>query len=210
MEIDTRCSAASTVPLQTTRRNRTVRSWGMRGRYEGMAAKLDPQVALAELQERKPDRVTIVVLSGSMDRVMSAFIIATGAASMGMQVTMFFTFWGLNVIRKPGGSSKARDWLRRAFGLLNRGGADTLPLSRFHFWGVGTRMMKLVMRRSRMPGVPELMDMAKDLGVRFIACTTTLGLMGITKDTLLDGIDQFAGVSTYLAEAKDAQVNLFI
>jgi len=173
-------------------------------------AKLDPQVALAELQERKPDRVTIVVLSGSMDRVMSAFIIATGAASMGMQVTMFFTFWGLNVLRKPGMSSKARDWLRRAFGFLNRGGADILPLSRFHFWGLGTRMMKLVMRRNRMPGVPELMDMAKDLGVRFIACTTTLGLMGITKDTLVEGIDQFAGVSTYLAEAKDAQVNLFI
>ncbi len=173
-------------------------------------AKLDPQVALAELQERKPDRVTIVVLSGNMDRVMAAFIIATGAASMGMQVTMFFTFWGLNAIRKRGSSSKATDWLRRAFGFLNRGGADTLPLSRFHFWGVGTRMMKLVMRRNRMPGVPELMDMAKDLGVQFIACTTTLGLMGITKDTLIDGIDQFAGVSTYLAEAKDAQVNLFI
>src|SRR5207247_9018995 len=66
---------------------------------------------------------------------------------------------------------------------------STLPLSRFHFWGLGTRMMKLVMRRNRMPGVPELMDMAKDLGVQFIACTTTLGLMGITKDTLIDGIE---------------------
>ena len=71
-------------------------------------------------------------------------------------------------------------------------------------------MMKLVMKQNRMPGVPELMEIAKDLGVKFIACTTTLGLMGITKDTLMDGIDEFAGVSTYLAEAKDAQVNLFI
>ena len=172
--------------------------------------KLDPQAALAELQESKPERVTLVVLSGDMDRVMSAFIIATGAASMGMQVTMFFTFWGLNAIRRPGMPSHASDWLRRMFGFLNKGGADTLPLSRFHFWGLGTRLMKLVMRRNRMPGVPELMEIAKDLGVRFIACTTTLGLMGITKDTLIDGIDQFAGVSTYLAEAKEAQVNLFI
>jgi peroxiredoxin family protein len=172
--------------------------------------KLDPQAALAELQESKPERVTLVVLSGDMDRVMSAFIIATGAASMGMQVTMFFTFWGLNAIRRPGMSSQASDWLRRMFGFLNKGGADTLPLSRFHFWGLGTRLMKLVMRRNRMPGVPELMEIAKDLDVRFIACTTTLGLMGITKDTLIDGIDQFAGVSTYLAEAKEAQVNLFI
>src|SRR5207247_1177570 len=162
-------------------------------------AKLDPQVALAELQARKPDRVTIVVLSGNMDRVMSAFIIATGAASMGMQVTMFFTFWGLNVIRKPGVSSNARDWLRRAFGFLNRGGADTLPLSRFHFWGLGTRMMKLVMRRNRMPGVPELMDMAKDLGRQVIACTTTLRLMGISKDTPLGGDGQFAVAAPCLA-----------
>jgi peroxiredoxin family protein len=174
------------------------------------APKLDPQVALAELEEKKPDRVTLVVLSGDMDRVMAAFIIATGAASMGMRVTMFFTFWGLNAIRRPGGRTRATDALRRMFGFFNKGGADRLPLSRFHFWGLGTRMMKLVMKQNRMPGVPELMEIAKDLGVKFIACTTTLGLMGITKDTLMDGIDQFAGVSTYLAEAKDAQVNLFI
>ncbi len=172
--------------------------------------KLDPQAALAELQESKPQRVTLVVLSGDMDRVMAAFIIATGAAAMGMQVTMFFTFWGLNAIRREGAKGTAKDWLRRMFGHLNKGGADSLPLSRFHFWGLGTRMMKLVMKQNRMPGIAELRAMALDLGVRFIACTTTLGLMGITKDTLIDEIDQFAGVSTYLAEAKDSQVNLFI
>jgi peroxiredoxin family protein len=172
--------------------------------------KLDPRLALAELREKKPQKVTLVVLSGDMDRVMAAFIIATGAAAMGMQVTMFFTFWGLNVLRRSGTQSAPKDWLRRMFGWFNRGGADRLPLSRFHFWGLGTRMMKLVMKQNRMPGIPELMAMAQDLGVRFIACTTTLGLMGISKDTLMDGIDQLAGVSTYLAEAKDAEVNLFI
>lgn len=171
---------------------------------------VEPATALAELEETKPEKVTLVVLSGDMDRVMAAFIIATGAAAMGMQVTMFFTFWGLNTIRKKGTSSKAKDWLRKMFGLLNRGGADNLPLSRFHFWGLGTRMMKRVMRQNRMPGIPELMATAQDLGVRFIACTTTMGLMGISKDTLMDGIDQLAGVSTYLAEAKEGSVNLFI
>lgn len=175
-----------------------------------MVPKLDPQAALAELEDKKPERVTLVVLSGDMDRVMAALIIATGAAAMGMRVTMFFTFWGLNAIRRPVASGGAKDWLRRIFGALNKGGADRLPLSRFHFWGIGTRMMKLVMKQHRMPGVPELIEMAKDLGVTFIACTTTLGLMGISKDTLMDGVDQLAGVSTYLAEAKDAQVNLFI
>ena len=171
---------------------------------------LEPSATLSALQESKPEKVTIVVLSGDMDRVMAAFIIATGAAAMGMEVTMFFTFWGLNAIRKKGASSSAKDWLRRAFGLLNKGGADHLPLSRFHFGGLGTSMMKRVMRDNRMPGIPELLETAQDLGVKMIACTTTLGLMGISKDTLIDGIDQLAGVSTYLAEAKQGAVNLFI
>jgi peroxiredoxin family protein len=171
---------------------------------------MDPAVALADLQASKPEKVTIVLLSGDLDRAMAAFIIATGAAAMGMQVTMFFTFWGLNTIRRKGASSSAKDWLRRMFGVLNRGGAESLPLSRFHFGGIGTSMMHKVMKQNRMPGVPELMQTAIDLGVRFIACTTTMGLMGISKDTLIDGIDQFAGVTTYLAEAKQGNVNLFI
>ena len=173
-------------------------------------AQMDPAMALADLQASKPDKVTIVLLSGDMDRAMAAFIIATGAAAMGMQVTVFFTFWGLNAIRRKGATSSAKDWLRQMVGLLNKGGADSLPLSRFHFWGLGTKMMQKVMQQNRMPGVPELMETALDLGVRFIACTTTMGLMGITKDTLIEGIDQFAGVTTYLAEAKQGSVNLFI
>jgi peroxiredoxin family protein len=96
------------------------------------------------------------------------------------------------------------------FGKLNKGGAESLPLSKFHFGGLGTDMMKRVMREHRMPGVPELIETAQDLGVKFIACTTTMGLMGITKDTLIDGVDQLAGVTTYLAEAKQGSVNLFI
>ncbi len=175
-----------------------------------IATQTDPAVALANLEAAKPDKVTIVLLSGDLDRAMAAFIIATGAAAMGMQVTMFFTFWGLNTIRRKGAASSAKDWLRRMFGMLNKGGAESLPLSRFHFGGLGTRMMQKVMKQNRMPGVPELMETAMDLGVRFIACTTTMGLMGITKDTLIEGIDQFAGVTTYLAEAKQGSVNLFI
>ncbi len=171
---------------------------------------VEPASTLAQLQESKPDKVTIVLLSGEMDKAMAAFIIATGAAAMGMQVTMFFTFWGLNVIRKPGASSSAKDFLRKAFGFLNKGGAAGLPISRFNFWGMGATMMKKVMQDNRMPGVPELIETAQDLDVKMIACTTTLGLLGISKDTLIDGVDELAGVSTYLAEAKDGSVNLFI
>ncbi len=171
---------------------------------------VEPATTLAQLQETKPDKVTIVLLSGDMDKAMAAFIIATGAAAMGMQVTMFFTFWGLNVIRKEGATSSAKDFLRKAFGWLNKGGAKNLPLSRFHFGGLGSIMMKKVMKDNRMPSVPELLETAQDLGVKMIACTTTLGLLGISKDTLIEGIDELAGVTTYLAEAKDGAVNLFI
>src|SRR5205807_8961664 len=102
-----------------------------------MTAKLDPQATLVGLAEKKPERVTLVVLSGDMDRVMAAFIFATGAASMGMRVTMFFTFWGLNALRRPGSSGRGTDWLRRMFGGVNKGGSDRLSLSRVHFWGLG-------------------------------------------------------------------------
>jgi len=173
-------------------------------------AQVEPATTLAELKATKPDQVTIVLLSGDMDKAMASLIIATGAAAMGMKVTMFFTFWGLNVIRKPGATSAAKDFLRRAFGMLNKGGADHLPLSKFHFGGLGSIMMKKVMKDNKMPSVPELLETAQDLGVQMIACTTTLGLLGISKDTLIDGVDQLAGVSTYLAEAKDGSVNLFI
>ena len=175
-----------------------------------IATQIEPTATLAQLLESKSESVTIALLSGDLDRAMAAFIIATGAAAMGMKVTIFFTLWGLNAIRRKGAASSAKDWLRRMLGLLNKGGADSLPLSRFHMGGLGTKMMQKVMKQNRMPDVPELMQTALDLGVHFIACTTTMGLMGITKDTLIDGIDQFAGVTTYLAEAKRGSVNLFI
>ena len=162
------------------------------------------------MSDDTPDSMTIIAWSGDLDKLWPTFILSSTGAASGMDVTVFFTFWGLNTIRKKGATSSAKDWLRRMFGILNKGGADNLPLSRFHFGGLGTSMMKLVMKQNRMPGVPELMETALDLGVRFIACTTTMGLMGITKDTLIDGIDQFAGVTTYLAEAKQGSVNLFI
>jgi peroxiredoxin family protein len=94
--------------------------------------------------------------------------------------------------------------------LINKGGSDNLPLSRFHFGGLGTIMMKKVMGDNRMPGIDELLETAQDLGVEMIACTTTLGLLGISKDTLIDGVDELAGVSTYLAKARHGSVNLFI
>lgn len=156
------------------------------------------------------EKVTLVVFSGDLDRSLAAFNIAIGAASMGMDVSMFFTFWGLNVIKRNEGSIKSKGIMRRMLNFMNRGGSRRLPLSRFHMLGTGTWMMKRLMKDSNFPQLEQLMTMAKEMGVKFIACTTSMGMMGIGKEAFVSEVDSFAGVATYLGQARDGQVNLFI
>lgn len=154
--------------------------------------------------------VTLIVFSGDLDKALAAFNLAVGAASMGMKVSMFFTFWGLNVIKKNEGSIKSKGLMRRMLNAMNRGGPKRLHLSKFHMLGVGTRMMKGLMKDVNFPQLEELMAMANGMGVKYIACTTSMGLMGIEKDAFIPEVDSFAGVATYLAQAREGQVNLFI
>lgn len=156
------------------------------------------------------DKVTIIIFSGDLDRVMAGFFLATSAASMGMEVTMFFTFWGLNVIKRDTKFFRGRGIMRKMLNIINRGGANRLPLSKFHMLGLGTWMMKKLMKESNIPSAEEMLKMSKELGVKIIACTTTMCVMGLSKDDFIPEIDSFAGASTYLAEAKDGRVNLFI
>jgi len=156
------------------------------------------------------ERVTLVVFSGELDKALAAFNIAIGAASMGMEVSMFFTFWGLNVIKRNEGGIKSKGIMRRMLNFMNRGGSKRLHLSKFHILGMGTWMMKQLMKDVNFPQLDELMAMAKGMGVKFIACTTSMGLMGISKEAFIPEVDSFAGVATYLAEAKEGKVNLFI
>jgi peroxiredoxin family protein len=157
-----------------------------------------------------PEKATIIVFSGELDKALSAFNIAIGAASMGMEVSMFFTFWGLNVIKKNEGTIKSRGIMRKMLNCMNRGGSRRLPLSKFHMLGLGKWMMDKLMKDVRFPPLEELMGVAKGSGVKFIACTTSMGIMGISKDAFIPQVDSFAGVASYLAEAREAKVNLFI
>jgi peroxiredoxin family protein len=157
-----------------------------------------------------PDKATIIVFSGELDKALAAFNIAIGAASMGMEVSMFFTFWGLNVIKKNEGAISSRGLMRKMLNRMNRGGAKRLPLSKFHMLGLGKWMMGKLMQDIKFPELEELMRLAKGSGVKFIACTTSMGIMGISKDAFIPEVDSFAGVASYLAEAKEAKVNLFI
>lgn len=157
-----------------------------------------------------PEKVTLVVFSGEMDKALAAFNIAIGAASMGMEVSMFFTFWGLNIIKKNEGSVQSKGIMRKMLNFMNRGGSKRLPLSRFHMFGLGGWMMKRLMKDVNFPQLDEMIAMSKDMGVKFIACTTSLGMMGISKEALIPEVDTFAGVATYLAEAREGKVNLFV
>ena len=152
---------------------------------------------------------TIVVFSGDLDRLMAAFIIAVGAAAMGNDVTMFFTFWGLNALRRDNPPPVKKDFLARMFGWMMPRGAKKAKLSKLNMAGMGTAMMKMVMRNKHVESVDELIAQAQDLGVKLIACTMSMDVMGITQAELIDGIE-LGGVASYLGSADEANVNLFI
>jgi peroxiredoxin family protein len=156
------------------------------------------------------ESVTLVVFSGELDKALAAFNIAIGAASAGLEVSMFFTFWGLNIIKRNEGGIKSKGMMRRMLNFMNRGGSKRIHLSKFHMLGMGTWMMKRLMKDVNFPPLDELIAMAKEMGVKFIACTTSMGIMGISKEAFIPEVDSFAGVATYLAEASEGRVNLFI
>lgn len=155
------------------------------------------------------DGKTIVVFSGDLDRVLASFIIANGAAAMGRRVTMFFTFWGLNVLRRPRKVRVKKNLIERMFGAMLPRGSDKLKLSKMNMGGMGTAMMKMIMNDKNVDSLEALIEKALANGVKIIACTMSMDIMGIKKEELIDGID-YAGVGTYLGDAEESDVNLFI
>ena len=155
------------------------------------------------------EKFVLVVFSGDLDKVLAAFILATTAASMGMEVKMFFTFWGLNVLRKKKLTS-GKNILQKLMNFMNKGGADRLPLSKFNMLGMGPAMMKIMMKQAKLPSVPEFVEMAKGMGIKLMVCTTTFSFMGFKKEDFIDGIDEYCGATTYLQDAREAKVSYFI
>lgn len=154
--------------------------------------------------------VTIVVFSGEMDKALAAFVIATAAASMGMKVNMFFTFWGLNVIKKEGGLVKGQNWMQKMLNVMNYGHAKKLALSKMNMLGMGPAMLKKMMKGKRVPSLMEFIETAVTLGVNFYPCEMSMSLMGLKKEDFLDECRDVIGAVSYLAIAKESNVNLFI
>ncbi len=153
---------------------------------------------------------TAVVFSGDLDKAMAAFIIANGAVAMGGKATLFFTFWGLNILRKdPAPVIREKSFMDKMFGRMLPRGADRLPLSQMHMAGMGTRMMKGRMKAKHLPNLPDLMRSAQESGVRLVACAMSMEAMGVREEELIDGIE-LGGVADYLGSAAETQTNLFI
>ncbi|MEI8012082.1 MAG: FAD-dependent oxidoreductase [Candidatus Omnitrophota bacterium] len=152
---------------------------------------------------------TIVVFSSDFDKVVASFVIATGAVAMGSQVTMFFTFWGLNVLRRPESIVVKKNMVEHMFGWMMPRGADKLSLSKMHMAGAGTWMIKEIMKRKNISSLPEFIEIARKSGIRLVACTMSMDLMGIKKEELIDGVE-FGGVAMYLERADQGNVNLFV
>ncbi|MBF0452255.1 MAG: FAD-dependent oxidoreductase [Candidatus Magnetomorum sp.] len=153
---------------------------------------------------------TLVVFSCELDKVLAAFVIANGAAAMNGDVTMFFTFWGLNALRKDMNTKPLnKDFMDKMFGRMMPKGIEALPLSRMHMGGMGTRMMKWRMNSKNLPSLDGLMTDAKKAGVRMVACSMSMEAMGITQDELIDGVE-IGGVADFLDACNKTQTNLFI
>ena len=156
-----------------------------------------------------PQGKTIIVFDGDLDKVLAAFVIANGALAMGRPVTMFFTFWGLTALRKTDKQKLRKSPVEKMFGAMLPRGTKELGLSRMNMGGMGTKMMRAIMKDKNVDSLEEMMKKAMENGVRIVACSMSMDVMGIRKEELIDGVE-IGGVGTYLADAEESNVNLFI
>ncbi|MCD6175256.1 MAG: FAD-dependent oxidoreductase [Planctomycetes bacterium] len=177
------------------------------GKYHALIVKGSGTGAIVHGGNAK--KKTIVAFSGDFDKAMAAFIIANGAAAMGSEVTMFFTFWGLNLLRRPESVLVQKNLIEKMFGFMMPRGAAKTKLSKMNMAGIGTMMMQDIMKKKNVASLAELIESAKKNNVRLVVCTMSMDLMGIKKEELIDGVEE-GGVAAYLNKAEAAGVNLFI
>lgn len=160
------------------------------------------------VSENKKD-MTIIVFSGDYDKAIAAFILANGATAMGKKVTMFFTFWGLSILKKEKAPVVKKSFLDKMFSVCLPSSFRKLPLSKMNFIGIGRKMLEFIMKKKNLVSLSELLDEAKKNKINMIACTMSMEAMGISEEELIDGID-FGGVGQYLGEVDNSNTNLFI
>nr|WP_276330792.1 DsrE/DsrF/DrsH-like family protein [Halanaerobium congolense] len=151
----------------------------------------------------------MIVFSGELDKAIASFIIANGAAAMGNQVTLFFTFWGLNILRKDGPVKADKNMMEKMFAKMMPQGSKKLPLSNMNMMGIGPQMIRGIMEKKGIDSLEELIENAVDNGVRLVACQMTMDMLGIKKEELISGVE-VGGVATFLGSADESNMSLFI
>ncbi len=164
---------------------------------------------LENLEESQPeDKVALIIFSGDLDRVLAGFVIATGAAAVGQEVSMFFTFWGLGVLKKQTVLS-GKNLFEKMMAVMSPDTSKNLPVSKMNYFGVGAKMLRKMMKDKNVSSLEEMIDMAKEMGVKMLACEMSRDVMGISDDELIDGLEP-AGVGSFLGESLTSKTNLFI
>ena len=167
------------------------------------------ETRITEIEEELPDdRVTIVIFSGELDRVLAGFIIATGALAMGYEVSLFFTFWGLNAVRKQR-LTEGKNLMEHMMSLMVPDDTQNMGLSKMNFFGVGAKMMRHMMKEKNVESIEDLIDLTKEMGARFVSCGMSQMVMGIHEEELRDDMED-GGVAAYLGDAVSSKVTLFI
>jgi peroxiredoxin family protein len=157
----------------------------------------------------KQDKLTIIAASGDLDKIWPTLILATTAAACGMEAVVFFTFWGLFALVKPGRRTGS-NWMTKMLAVMNPGSAQKAKLSKLNMGGMGPWMMKKLARDYKTMTPDELLVLAQEMGVRLLPCQMTMDLMGLTHDDLIDGLPQPVGAASALLEMKESSIQLFI
>lgn len=197
-DIESWCQSTGNTLLGLAKENRVITAMIQKG-----------SAVIADSQGKKQDGQTIVVFSDDFDKVIASFIIANGAAASGKPVTMFFTFWGLNALKKCNYKAKNKCFIGKMFGFMLPKCAEKLSLSKMNMGGLGSLMMKKIMKSKNIFSLPELIQSALQNGIKFIACSMSMDVMGIKADEFIDGVE-IGGVAKYIAESNQANSNLFI
>jgi len=180
---------------------------------QSLEAQFDELKSQVEALNKKTaeNKLSMVVFSGDLDKVLAAFVIATGAVAMGMEVVMFFTFWGTPVLRDKKKNVGGKDMMGKMFGAMLPTGTGDVKLSNMNMGGMGTAMMKSLMKKKNVASLEEMIELAEELGVRIYVCEMSMDLMGFKREEFIDYKDMgFAGVATFLQEAANSKVQLFV
>jgi len=200
---------AADIPAWCTRTNNSLVSLKAENGYYIATVKKGKAQDVCRIPETSRDKKTMVIFSNDFDKMMAAFIIANGAASTGSEITMFFTFWGLNLLRREYHVPVKKNLIEKMFGMMMPRGASKVTLSKMQMGGMGTLMIRQIMKKKNVLSLQELMAAAQKNNVRFVACSMSMDIMGIKKDELIDGVE-IGGVASYLEKADNAGYNIFI